>query len=63
MVPLVPEGTQVLAGLETGGIAVVTALGLRSGPAVRVRPEGIQALWDEEWPPGRWWRSGWACGR
>jgi orotate phosphoribosyltransferase len=38
MVPLVPEGTQVLAGLEMGGIAVVTALGLRSGlPCAFVR--------------------------
>jgi orotate phosphoribosyltransferase len=27
MVPLVPPGTEVLAGLEMGGIAVVTALG------------------------------------
>src|ERR1700752_5105171 len=38
MVPLIPEGTEVLAGLEMGGIAVVTALGLRSGlPCAFVR--------------------------
>lgn len=38
MVPLIPAGTEVLAGLEMGGIAVVTALGLRSGlPCAFVR--------------------------
>jgi orotate phosphoribosyltransferase len=38
MVPLVPEGTEVLAGLEMGGIAVVTALGMRTGlPCAFVR--------------------------
>jgi len=38
MVPLIPQGTEVLAGLEMGGIAVVTALGLRSGlPCAFVR--------------------------
>jgi orotate phosphoribosyltransferase len=38
MVPLVPEGTEVLAGLEMGGIAVVTALGQRTGlPCAFVR--------------------------
>ena len=38
MAPLVPAGTQVLAGLEMGGIAVVTALGLRTGlPCAFVR--------------------------
>ncbi|MEV4072947.1 orotate phosphoribosyltransferase [Nonomuraea fuscirosea] len=38
MVPLVPEGTEVLAGLEMGGIAVVTALGRRTGlPCAFVR--------------------------
>ncbi|WP_406053030.1 orotate phosphoribosyltransferase [Kribbella sp. NBC_00889] len=31
MVPLVPEGTEVLAGLEMGGIPVVTALGRHTG--------------------------------
>jgi orotate phosphoribosyltransferase len=37
-VPPAPDGTQVLAGLETGGIAVVTALSLRSGlPCAFVR--------------------------
>jgi orotate phosphoribosyltransferase len=38
MVPLVPAGTEVLAGLEMGGIAVVTALGQRTGlPCAFVR--------------------------
>src|ERR1700722_4267221 len=38
MTPLVPKGTQVLAGLEMGGIPIATALSLESGlPAVFVR--------------------------
>ena len=38
MAPLVPVGTEVLAGLEMGGIAVVTALGQRTGlPCAFVR--------------------------
>src|SRR3984957_3409491 len=38
MAPLVPEGTEVLAGLEMGGIAVVTALGRHTGlPCAFVR--------------------------
>jgi hypothetical protein len=38
MAPLIPEGTEVLAGLEMGGIAVVTALGQRTGlPCAFVR--------------------------
>jgi orotate phosphoribosyltransferase len=38
MAPLVPEGTQVLAGLEMGGIPVVTALGRHTGlPCAFVR--------------------------
>jgi orotate phosphoribosyltransferase len=38
MVPLIPEGTEVLGGLEMGGIAVVTALGQRAGlPCAFVR--------------------------
>src|SRR5246127_2180370 len=38
MVPLIPEGTEVLAGLEMGGIAVVTTLGQRTGlPCAFVR--------------------------
>jgi orotate phosphoribosyltransferase len=38
MVPLVPEGTEVLAGLEMGGIPVVTALGRHTGlPCAFVR--------------------------
>jgi orotate phosphoribosyltransferase len=40
MVPLIPVGTEVLAGLEMGGIPVVTALGLRTGlPCALVRKE------------------------
>ncbi|TCC44155.1 orotate phosphoribosyltransferase [Kribbella capetownensis] len=40
MVPLVPEGTEVLAGLEMGGIPVVTALGRQTGlPCAFVRKE------------------------
>lgn len=38
MAPLVPPGTEVLAGLELGGIPVVTALALATGrPAAFVR--------------------------
>jgi orotate phosphoribosyltransferase len=38
MAPLVPEGTEVLAGLEMGGIPVVTALGRHTGlPCAFVR--------------------------
>ncbi|MGP4101873.1 orotate phosphoribosyltransferase [Nonomuraea sp. KM90] len=38
MAPLVPPETEVLAGLEMGGIAVVTALGRRTGlPCAFVR--------------------------
>jgi orotate phosphoribosyltransferase len=38
LVPLVPAGTQVLAGLELGGIAIATALSLTTGlPAAFVR--------------------------
>lgn len=40
MAPLIPKDTQVLAGLEMGGIPVATALSLESGiPAVYVRKE------------------------
>ena len=40
MAPLVPDGTEVLAGLEMGGIAVVTALGRHTGlPCAFVRKE------------------------
>ena len=40
MVPLVPEGTEVLAGLEMGGIPVVTALSRHTGlPCAFVRKE------------------------
>lgn len=38
MQPLIPEGTEILAGLEMGGIPVATALSLQSGiPAAFVR--------------------------
>ena len=40
MVPLVPADTEVLAGLEMGGIPVVTALGRRTGlPCAFVRKQ------------------------
>jgi len=40
MAPLVPEGIEVLAGLELGGVPLATALSLRSGlPAAFVRKE------------------------
>ncbi|MGB8857788.1 MAG: orotate phosphoribosyltransferase [Ilumatobacteraceae bacterium] len=40
MAPLVPEGTEVLAGLEMGGIPIATALSLHTGiPAAFVRKE------------------------
>ncbi|MCR4394292.1 MAG: orotate phosphoribosyltransferase [Dehalococcoidales bacterium] len=38
MAPLIPSGTQILAGLEMGGIPIATALSLKTGlPAVFVR--------------------------
>lgn len=40
LAPLVPAGTEVLAGLEMGGIPIATALSLRTGiPASFVRKE------------------------
>jgi orotate phosphoribosyltransferase len=43
MVPLVPPDTEVLAGLEMGGIAVVTALGRHAGlPCAFVRKQAKQ---------------------
>ncbi|MFV3409930.1 orotate phosphoribosyltransferase [Bdellovibrio bacteriovorus] len=40
MVPLIPAGTEVLAGLEMGGIPIATALSLETGiPCVFVRKE------------------------
>lgn len=40
MVPLIPADTEVLAGLEMGGIPIATALSLESGlPAAFVRKE------------------------
>ncbi len=38
MIPLIPEGTEVLAGLEMGGIPLATAISLATGlPCVFVR--------------------------
>jgi orotate phosphoribosyltransferase len=38
MVPLIPQGTEVLAGLELGGVPIATALSLETGiPAAFVR--------------------------
>ncbi len=38
--PLIPPGTEVLAGLELGGVPIATALSLRTGlPAAFVRKE------------------------
>jgi orotate phosphoribosyltransferase len=43
MVPLIPEGTEVLAGLEMGGIAVVTALARHAKlPTAFVRKQAKQ---------------------
>ncbi|CAN5475999.1 orotate phosphoribosyltransferase [soil metagenome] len=40
MAPSIPEGTEVLAGLEMGGIPIATALSLRTGiPAAFVRKQ------------------------
>ncbi len=40
LVPLVPPGTEVLAGLELGGVPIATALSLRTGiPAAFVRKQ------------------------
>lgn len=40
MVPLIPDDTEVLAGLELGGIPVVTALSIDSGlPAAFIRKQ------------------------
>jgi orotate phosphoribosyltransferase len=40
MVPLLPIGTEVLAGLELGGVPIATALSMRTGlPAAFVRKE------------------------
>ncbi len=40
LVPLIPAGTEVLAGLELGGVPVATALSLATGlPAAFVRKE------------------------
>ncbi|MEK2644549.1 orotate phosphoribosyltransferase [Bdellovibrio sp. BCCA] len=40
MAPLIPTGTEVLAGLEMGGIPIATALSLETGiPCVFVRKE------------------------
>jgi len=43
LAPLIPEGTEVLAGLEMGGIPITTALSLHTGlPAAFVRKEAKQ---------------------
>ncbi len=43
LAPLIPEGTEVLAGLEMGGIPIATALSLHTGlPAAFVRKEAKQ---------------------
>lgn len=43
MAPLIPEGTEVLAGLEMGGIPIATALSLHTGiPAAFVRKQAKQ---------------------
>lgn len=40
LVPLIPAGTEVLAGLEMGGIPIATALSLKSGiPCAFIRKE------------------------
>jgi orotate phosphoribosyltransferase len=40
LMPLIPRGTEILAGLEMGGIPIATALSLASGlPCVFVRKE------------------------
>ena len=40
MVDMIPEGTEILAGLEMGGLAIATALSMQTGlPAVFVRKE------------------------
>lgn len=40
LVPLVPQGTEVLAGLELGGVPIATALSLATGlPAAFIRKE------------------------
>ena len=40
MVPLLPSGTEVLAGLELGGVPIATAISLHTGmPAAFVRKE------------------------
>ena len=43
LAPMVPPGTEVLAGLEMGGIPIATALSLRTGlPAAFVRKQAKQ---------------------
>src|SRR5215831_10159697 len=43
MVPLIPQGTEVLAGLELGGVPIATALSLETGiPAAFVRKSAKQ---------------------
>jgi orotate phosphoribosyltransferase len=43
MVPLIPQGTEVLAGLELGGVPIATALSLETGiPAAFIRKSAKQ---------------------
>lgn len=40
MVPLIPEGTELLGGLELGGVPIATAVSARTGlPALFVRKQ------------------------
>ncbi len=44
MVDLVPEGTELLGGLELGGIPIATVLSSRTGPAGAVRAQAGQGV-------------------
>ncbi len=65
LAPLVPADTEVLAGLEMGGIPIATALSLHTGlPAAFVRKEakkyGTARLAEGAEIAGRrgaWWRT------
>ena len=43
-----PEGTEVLAGLELGGVPVATALSLATGLPSRVRSQAGEGVWYDE---------------
>lgn len=53
MVALVPSGTEVLAGLEMGGIAVVTALGRHTGLRARSSARRRSRTAPPAWRRGR----------